>query len=286
MSLVPMAAALRLARPGALLACNVIQLEHAEAIVAGARAAGRPVVLQISQNTAAFHGGLAPLAVGCLRLADTAATHVVVHLDHATSEDLVHEAVELGFGSVMFDASALPYERNLAATAAVTRWCHERGVWVEAELGAVGGKDGVHAPGARTDPAEAARYVADTRVDALAVAVGSSHAMQTRDARLDNDLIAALAAAVDVPLVLHGSSGVPDDGLVAAVRHGMAKINIATQLNKVMTSAVRQTLDSSPGKADPRAWMGPGRSAISDEVERLATLLGRPEVESWTATRA
>lgn len=278
MSITPMSELIRLAWPGGLLACNAIQLEHAEAIVSGAEAAKRPVVLQISQNTAAFHGGLGPLGLGCLRLAEESDAHVVVHLDHATREDLVREAVGLGFGSVMYDASALSYERNVVTTAEITRWCHDRGVWVEAELGEVGGKDGVHAPGARTDPEQAARYVAETGIDALAVAVGSSHAMLTRDAELDNRLIAQIAAVVDVPLVLHGSSGVPDDGLVAAVRHGMVKINIATQLNKVMTVAVRRSLDSDRGKGDPRAWMGPGRQAIAEEVTRLLRLLCQPEV--------
>jgi fructose-bisphosphate aldolase class II len=260
-------------RPGGLAAFNVIELEHAEAIIAGAEAAGRPVVLQISENTVAFHGTLAPLALACLRIAAESDVPVVVHLDHAVRRDLVIEAVELGIPSVMFDASALDYDENVAATAEVARWCHERDVWVEAELGEVGGKDGVHAPGARTEPAQAAAYVAATGVDALAVAVGSSHAMLTRDAQLDNALIKAIAAAVTVPLVLHGSSGVPDEGLVDAVRHGMVKINIATQLNKVLTGAVRAVLAEDQTGVDPRRWMGPARSAVSDEVERLLALL-------------
>jgi fructose/tagatose bisphosphate aldolase len=110
-------------------------------------------------------------------------------------------------------------------------------------------------------------------VDALAVAVGSSHAMLTRDAQLDNALIKAIAAVTDVPLVLHGSSGVPDEGLVEAVRHGMVKINIATQLNKVLTATVRAKLAEDETGVDPRRWLGPARSAVSDEVERLLTLL-------------
>jgi fructose-bisphosphate aldolase, class II len=273
MPLVPMARAVANGRPGGLAAFNVIELEHAEAIIAGAEAADRPVVLQISENTVAFHGALAPLALACLRIAAESNVPVVVHLDHAVRRDLVTEAVELGIPSVMFDASALDYDENVAATAEVARWCHERDAWVEAELGEVGGKDGVHAPGARTDPAQAAAYVAATGVDALAVAVGSSHAMLTRDARLDNALIKAIAAAVTVPLVLHGSSGVPDEGLVEAVRHGMVKINIATQLNKVLTGAVRAVLAEDQTGVDPRRWMGPARSAVSDEVERLVKLL-------------
>ena len=114
----------------------------------------------------------------------------MLHLDHVVSESLVDEALELGFTSVMFDGSALGDEENLARTYAVVQRCHAAGVSVEAELGEVGGKDGVHAPGARTDPAAAARFVADSGVDALAVAVGSSHAMTDRTAELDLELIA------------------------------------------------------------------------------------------------
>jgi fructose-bisphosphate aldolase, class II len=276
MPLVPMAQAVAKASPGGLAAFNVIELEHAEAIAAGAQAAGRPVVLQISENTADYHGTLAPLAAACLRIADQSTAPVVVHLDHAVRRDLVTEAVEVGIRSVMFDASALDYDENVAATAEVAQWCHERGAWVEAELGEVGGKDGVHAPGARTDPAQAAAYVAATGVDALAVAVGSSHAMLTRDASLDNALITAIAAVAGVPLVLHGSSGVPDEGLVEAVRHGMVKINIATQLNKILTSTVREVLAVDQTGVDPRRWLGPARSAVSDEVVRLLRLLAEP----------
>lgn len=272
MTLVPMAALDRAAAPGGLGAFNVIQLEHAEGIIAGAETLERPVVLQISENTARYHGALAPIASACLAVADASSTACTVHLDHATSSSLVEEAVRLGVPSVMFDASALPHEENVAATRDVTAYCHNRGVWVEAELGEVGGKDGVHAPGVRTDPADAAAYVRATDVDALAVAVGSSHAMLTRDAVLDDDLIARIAAAVDVPLVLHGSSGVPDDGLVSAVRHGMRKINIATQLNKQFSAAIR-TAFADEGVVDPRTYLGPGRDAVAAEVARLLSLL-------------
>ena len=148
-----------------------------------------------------------------------------------------------------------------------------RGISVEAELGEVGGKDGVHAPGARTRPDEAIRFVAETGVDALAVAVGSSHAMTERTARLDLDLIAELAAAVPVPLVLHGSSGVPDDEIVRAVGAGMSKINIATHLNSVFTGTVRDVLARDPGMVDSRKYLGPARDAVAVEVERLLRLL-------------
>jgi len=255
-------------------AFNVILVAHAEAIVAGAEAAGAPVVLAVSENCVAYHGGLGPLAAACAAVARGASVPVVLHLDHATSPGLVAEAAAAGFGSVMFDASSLPYDRNVAATAAVTRWCHDRGLWAEAELGEIGGKDGVHSPTARTDPSAAAGYVAATGVDALAVAVGSSHAMLTRDAALDLDLIAALRAAVPVPLVLHGSSGVPDEGLAAAVAAGMTKINVATQLNKVFTAAVRAMLAADAAVADPRQYISAGRDAIAAEVTRLLGVIG------------
>ncbi len=260
-------------RAGGLGAFNVITIEHAEAIVAGAEAAGRPVVVQLSENTVAYHGSLAPLALACLSIAATSSADVVVHLDHAVSVELVHEAVGLGVGSVMYDASAMPHAGNVSASKEMAAWCHQRGVSIEAELGEVGGKDGVHAPGVRTDPVEAAAYVEATDVDALAVAVGSSHAMATRDAQLDNALIAELAAAVDVPLVLHGSSGVPDAGIVAAVSAGIVKVNVATQLNKVMTAAVQEALAVDPLLVDPRRYLGPGREAVTAEVKRLLLLM-------------
>lgn len=252
---------------------NVILLEHAEAIAAGAAAAGAPVILQISENCVRYHGDLAPIATGALAVAADATAPVAVHLDHATDRKLVERAVELGVGSVMFDASVLDYEANVATTAEVVEFCHAAGVWVEAELGEVGGKDGVHAPGARTDPEEAAAYVEATGVDGLAVAVGTSHAMLTRDAALDFELIARLAARVDVPLVLHGSSGVADDDLTRAVRRGMTKVNIATQLNKVFSAAVRASLADDPALVDPRKYLAHGRDAIAGEVARLLGVL-------------
>jgi fructose-bisphosphate aldolase class II len=255
-----------------LVAMNVIQLEHAEAIVSGAERAGRPVVLQVSENAVGYHGALAPVLTASLAVAEAATVDVCVHLDHAKRVDLIHEAVGLGVASVMYDGSELDYPTNLATTAEVVGWCHEREVSVEAELGEVGGKDGLHAPGVRTRPDEAAAFVAATGVDALAVAVGSSHAMTTRDAELDDELIAELAAAVPVPLVLHGSSGVPDAGLVSAIAAGMTKINIATHLNIALTAAVRAALRDEK-VVDPRTYLGPGRAAVAAEVERLLTLL-------------
>jgi fructose-bisphosphate aldolase class II len=257
-------------------AFNVIQLEHAEAIIAGAEAAGLPVIVQISENAVRYHGGLAALGTAALILARDAKLPIVVHLDHAEDESLIEEALDLGFKSVMFDGSKLAWDENLTRTAAMVKLCHEAGASIEAELGEVGGKDGAHAPGVRTDPDEAARFVEATGVDSLAVAVGTSHAMADRSAVVDLDLIAALASAVPVPLVLHGSSGVDDAGLQAAVRAGIRKVNIGTRLNQVMTAVVRDRLAADPALSDPRKYLGPGRAAIQAEVTRMLEVLAKP----------
>ncbi|MGA5302588.1 class II fructose-bisphosphate aldolase [Nucisporomicrobium flavum] len=258
-------------------AFNVITVEHAEAIVAGAERAGRPVILQISENAVRFHHGrLTPIAAATRCIADASTVKVALHLDHVESDELFDQAAGCGFGSVMYDASKRSYDDNVARTAAAVRRGHAQGLWVESELGEIGGKDGAHAPGVRTDPGDAAAYVAATGVDALAVAVGSSHAMHTRTARLDHELIARLREAVPVPLVLHGSSGVPDDELAAAVRGGMVKINIGTALNSAFTSAVRESLGSNAALVDPRRYLASARDAMTDTVAAALRLLGEP----------
>ncbi|GAA5197957.1 class II fructose-bisphosphate aldolase family protein [Rugosimonospora acidiphila] len=260
-------------------AFNVITLEHAEAIVAGATAANRPVILQISENAVRFHAGaLGPVAAAARAVAGAATVGVALHLDHVKSPDLLRQAPEHGFGSVMADFSELSYLDNVAATREAAEFAHGHGLWIESELGAVGGKDGApppppHAPGARTDPAEAADYVKATGVDALAVAVGSSHAMTSRGAELDFELIAALRAAVPVPLVLHGSSGVTDAGLRRAVAAGIVKVNVGTALNVAFTGAVRGALAADPAVVDPRRYLAKGRDAMAGTVAAFLSVL-------------
>ncbi|GAA2441455.1 class II fructose-bisphosphate aldolase [Agromyces soli] len=250
-------------------AFNVIHLETAEALVAASERAGLPVILQLSQNCADYHGALEPIGLATLAVARRAATPVAVHLDHAEREELVDEAIALGFGSVMFDGGALPYEENVAVTARVTAKAHAAGVFVEGELGEVGGKDGAHAPGVRTDPAEAVAFVAATGVDALAVAVGSSHAMTDRTAALDLDLVARLHEALPVPLVLHGSSGVADEEIARAIAAGMTKINVSTHLNGHFTRAIREVLAARPDIVDSRKYVREGREAVAVEAARM-----------------
>ena len=197
-----------------------------------------------------------------------------MHLDHAKSEELVRQALDLGYDSVMFDGSELPYSENVAASMRMATLCKSYGATLEVEIGEVGGKDGVHAPGVRTNPLEAQEFAEATGAHLLAVAVGSSHAMTTRDATLDFNLILEIAQTVEVPLVLHGSSGVSDADLGRAVKAGMSKINIATHLNTIFTQKLRTTLTQDVALVDPRKYIGPARLAISNEVSRILKILG------------
>ena len=254
-------------------AFNVILLEHAEAIVAGAEKVKLPVVLQISQNCVDYHGALKPIALASKAIAQDSLVNVSLHLDHAESELLVQEALDLGFDSIMFDGSKLDYSSNVQASIRMAQLCRQYGATIEVELGEVGGKDGVHAPGVRTNPVEAQAFVEATGVDLLAVAVGSSHAMTTRDATLDFELISQIAKTVSVPLVLHGSSGVSDEDLQRAVRAGMRKVNIATHLNHLFTDEIREILNSDSEIVDPRKYVKSARNKVADECGRLLQLL-------------
>jgi fructose-bisphosphate aldolase class II len=263
----------------AVAAFNVITLEHAEAVAQAAENAAMPVIIQISENAARFHGGrVQPIVLAAAALSRTARARVALHLDHVTQPSLVMAALSSPFSSIMYDAGALPYDENVAHTREVARRAHDAGLWVEAELGHVGGKPdaplSAHAEGARTDPDEAVAFVAETGVDALAVAVGSKHAMRERTARLDLDLIADLRSRLDVPLVLHGSSGVPDEQLRAAVSAGMTKINIGTALNLAMTRSVRASLAADDSVVDPRVYLAPARQEMSRVAEHLLTVCG------------
>lgn len=254
-------------------AFNVVQLETAEALAAAAESTELPVVLQISQNAVKFHHGkLSPLGKAVLTIASESRAQIIVHLDHANDLSLIEQAVALGFSSVMYDGSHLDYASNVATTQRVVQMCHAAGLTVEAELGEIGGKDGVHAPRVRTKPQEAQRFIEETGVDLLAVAVGSSHAMTERSATLDPTLIRTLKAALDVPLVLHGSSGVSDEGMVEAIEAGMTKINVSTHLNGVFTAGVRDLLASHPQIVDPRKYFGPAHQLVQKEAERLLRL--------------
>ncbi len=258
-----------------VLAFNVIGLEHAEAIVQGAEAERAPVILQISQNAVRYRiGALEPLVAACRELAIAASTPVALHLDHATSHELCERAAAAGMSSIMFDASTASHAHNIDITATEVRWAHGLGLAIEGEIGIVGGKGAaITSHEGMTDPQEAARYVAATGVDSLAVAVGTEHGMTEQVVALDFARISALREAVAIPLVLHGSSGVPDESLVEAVQRGIVKINLATQLNLAFTGAIRRVLADNAQVTDPRVYGTVGRAAIEEVVRAKCRLL-------------
>lgn len=197
---------------------------------------------------------------------------VALHLDHGESLEQVKACLDAGFTSVMLDYSARPFEENAAALRQVSAWAHPRGVTVEGELGHVGKADTVTAESESdstlTRPEEAARYVVETGVDALAVSIGNAHGQYTRLPQFDFDRLAAIRAAVRVPLVLHGGSGTPDADLRRAISLGIAKVNVATDL----TVAMREGLQAELALAHPR-WLP---HSLNLAVERVA-----PTLERW-----
>jgi fructose-bisphosphate aldolase class II len=280
MSLAPTAelVAAAVAAGRAVPAFNVISLEHAEAIAAGAEVASSAALFQLSENAIRYHGDrLEPLLAACREIALASSMPLGIHLDHIEDLALVDRVLTLGpaagIGSIMFDASKRDYAVNVELTASVAARAQARGLWVEAELGEVGGKDGAHAPGVRTDPAEAARFVAATGVDGLAVAVGSSHAMVERSASIDLALVTELAASAGVPLVLHGSSGVPDAEIDRAVVAGIRKVNIGTALNVAWSAELRRMLGSLPDAIDPRRYTAAPRERMSELVAQLCRVI-------------
>jgi fructose-bisphosphate aldolase class II len=256
---------------GAVPAFNVITLEHAEGVVAGLSRAGSTGILQVSERALLFHGEPhTPILAACARLIAAADVPIALHLDHiqdaALATALIDSAHEFDIASIMVDFASLDRDANVKSTREAVARAHQGGLFVEAELGEIGGKDGAHAHGARTDPDDAAEFVGETGVDALAVAIGSSHAMTSRTASLDLDLLARLASSVPVPLVLHGSSGVSDAELAAAISAGIRKVNVGTALTVAFTAAVRRVLDSNASVTDPRDYLREARDAVSDTV--------------------
>ncbi len=226
----------------------VLGWEDAVAFVRAAEAEGRPVILQAGPGCRA-HTPLPVLGAMFRVLGEGASVPVVAHLDHGESLAVCQEAIDCGFTTVMFDGSALPLSENIARTAEIAAIAHAAGVSIEAELGHVGYPD---RPSHGTDPAEVAQFLAETGVDALAISIGNSHLMTTKDAQIDLARLAAIqSAAPTLPLVLHGGSG-----LNPALRHKLArettvaKFNIGTELRQAFGTALRQTLADNPDRFD------------------------------------
>lgn len=233
-----------------LAAFNVYGYEDAKAVLNAAERLGHPVALMVNKAAVA-HMGVELLGIILLALAQKASVPVGVHLDHATDLSTIKAAVDAGFTSVMFDGSQLPYEKNVKLTRQVVAMAAKKNVSVEAEIGAVGYSDPSISFNPRfTSPEEANRFYLDTGVDALAVAVGTIHRMESQGVNLQFELLKEIHEAVDVPLVIHGATGVEDADLKRLVNNGAVKINLGTVLRMAFGNTLRKQLEEDPQAFD------------------------------------
>ena len=260
----------------AIGAFNVENMEMVQAVIAAAEALRSPVILQTTPGTLAY----APpeLYYANVQAAANAATvPVAIHLDHGNSYELAMRALKAGYTSIMIDGSQKPFEENVAITAAVAEKCRAAGVPVEAELGKVGGKeddlDGGEGAG-YTVPEEAAEFVRRTGVDSLAVAIGTAHGVYKGIPKLDTERISRIRELVSVPLVLHGTSGVPDDTVRQCIARGMCKVNYATDLRIAFTEGVRAYLQDNPAAYDPKKYGAAGRERVKAYVLQKIKVCG------------
>lgn len=261
-------------------AFNFSTIPEMVGIVEGARMKHAPVILMASLGAVKYIGSLELIAECAKGLAKTyPEVPFCVHLDHAVDLDQIKRAIAAGFTNVMIDASKEPYEVNIQKSKEIAEFAHRYspygadGCSVEAELGMLAGREEhvqvseEDAGKAYTDPTLVPRFVEETGIDALAVAIGTAHGFYKAAPKIRFDLLDEIRKCTDIPLVLHGGTGVPDEDFRRCVAMGMSKINVGTGLKKVYTDAVRQAICDLPGtEYDPRKIVGPGRHAIMEEI--------------------
>ena len=234
----------------AILAANFYNLETLNAIIRGAKAEKAPIILQLSESSIDYIG--LDLAV---RMAMTAlkvsGVEGWLHLDHGSNINLVQRCLDAGFDSVMIDASESPLEMNIKITKEAVKLAEPYSVNVEAELGYIAKLRQNHKNSGFTQPEDAKLFVEQTGINALAVAIGSAHGFYKEEPRLDIQLLSEIRAAVVTPLVLHGSSGIPDDMLVSAIKNGITKINLATEIKNAFMQKLKEELCNTD-EIDPR----------------------------------
>lgn len=253
-------------------AFNAENMEMVQAIIAAAEAEKAPVIVQTTPGTLKY---ASPACFAGLveRLAQQATVPVALHLDHGNSFEMASTCAREGYTSLMIDGSLLPFEGNVTLTKQVVEMAN--GLPVEAELGTVGGKEDTHMATAQyTDPAEAEAFVSQTGISSFAVAIGTAHGVYKGEPKLDLNRLSAVRERVSIPLVLHGTSGVPEDQVRECIRRGICKVNYATELRQVFTKAVRQSLAAQPEAYDPKKYLADGRSAVQARVQELIRLLG------------
>lgn len=249
-------------------AFNVENMEMVQAVVAAAEELHSPVIMQTTPSTVKY-ADVDYFYANVKTAAEKASVPVVMHLDHGNSFELAMRAYRAGYTSIMIDGSHETFEDNIAVTKAVVDACHPGGVPVEAELGKVGGKEDDLEGGEGnpyTDPQEAKTFVERTGVDFLAVAIGTAHGVYKGIPKLDVDRLSEIRSVVDIPLVLHGTSGVPDDAVRECIKRGICKVNYATDLRIAFSKGVKEVLAENPDVFDPKKYNARGREEVKKYV--------------------
>jgi fructose-bisphosphate aldolase class II len=258
-------------------AFNINNMEIVQAIIEAAEETNSPVILQASQGGIKY-AGIEYIAALGKTAAKKAKVPVVLHLDHGTDFDQVMLCIRHGFSSVMIDGSRYALEENIAYTNKVMEVAKAVGVSVEAELGKIGGTEDHISVSERdaafTDPEEALRFVKETDVDSLAIAVGTAHGVYKGEPKLDFDRIKVIREKVGIPLVLHGSSGVPEEALKKAIPLGICKINIDTDLRIAFSNGVKEFLKKDPNNIDPRKILAPAKAQMKERIIEKMNIFG------------
>lgn len=258
-------------------AFNVESLEFVMAVIKAAEDKKSPVIMQTTPGTVKY-ADLDYFAAMCKVAADAASVPVAIHLDHGDGFDRCVQAMHAGYTSVMIDGSHVPFEDNIALTASVTKVAAPLGIPVEAELGKVGGKEddgpAVEGENPYTDPDEAEEFVARTGCGSLAVGVGTAHGVYKGTPHIEQGVLKEIRSRLEIPLVLHGTSGVPDDQVAEAIRNGICKVNYATELRQAFTKGFMGYMADNPGCFDPKKPSKPGMQEIYDVVASHMDNLG------------
>jgi fructose-bisphosphate aldolase, class II len=258
-------------------AFNTNNMEIVQAIIEAAEEERAPVILQASQG-ALKYAGIRYITAIVRAAVESSTIPIVLHLDHGTSFEQTMLCIKHGFTSVMFDGSKYSLEDNIAATARVAEVAHAMGISVEGELGKIGGTEDDISVDERdalfTDPSEARRFVEESGVDALAVAIGTAHGPYKGEPKLDFDRLTAIRKVAGTPLVLHGASGVPAESIRRAISIGISKINIDTDLRQAFTRGVQQVVHNKPAEYDPRKLLGPAKEEMKIIIKEKMRLFG------------
>ncbi|MEA5142918.1 MAG: class II fructose-bisphosphate aldolase [Oscillibacter sp.] len=257
---------------------NFNGIEDARGIIEAAEEKKSPVILMASMSAVDYFGGAAPVAAYVRALADQVSAPVVLHVDHCTSLEMIKDCVDSGFSSVMIDASAKSFEENVEMTRRVVEYAARFGVSVEGELGKLGGReenvDVNDREANMTDPDTVPEFVERTGIDALAIAIGNAHGFYKGTPKLDFDRLIKIRGLVDCGLVLHGGTGIPEPDFQRAVRCGMNKINVGTELKYCCCQTARETMAAKPDEIDIRKIVGGNRKACRDIVLHKIDLFG------------